>query len=88
MTDIALKPSRIKSKDLIKRKKNSGGYYHVTDGEWLTIPWRGFKEQCCSCAHIHKTDFRVIDGRLQFRSYTDHRATAAARKHFKFSKDE
>lgn len=55
-------------------------YYHVTDGEWVTIPWRGFKEQCCSCGLVHKTDYRVVNGQLQFKSYRDPRATGGARK--------
>lgn len=63
------------------------GYYHVTDGEWVPIPWRGFKEQCCSCALVHKVDFRVVDGTLQFKATVDNRSTSAARRAFKFEKD-
>lgn len=63
------------------------GYYHVTDGEWVPVPWKGFKEQCCSCALVHRTDFRVVDGVLQFRATVDNRSTAAARRSFKFEKD-
>ncbi len=64
------------------------GYYHATDGEWVPVPWKGFKEQCCSCGLIHKTDFRVVGGTLQFRAVTDKRATAAVRRAFKFEKDD
>lgn len=63
------------------------GYHHAEDGEWVQIPMRGFKEQCCSCGHVHKTDFRIVKGKLQFRAVTDKRATAAARRAFKFDKD-
>lgn len=63
------------------------GYYHATDGEWVPVPWKGFKEQCCSCALVHKTDFRVVDGTLQFKATVDNRATSAARRSFKFTKD-
>jgi hypothetical protein len=66
----------------------ASSYYHVTDGEWVQIPFRGFKEQCCSCGHVHSVDFRIVKGKLQFRAVTDNRATAAARRIFKFSKDE
>lgn len=62
-------------------------YYHVTDGEWIEIPRRGFKEQCCSCGHVHQTDFRIVKGKLQFRTVTDNRATAAVRRAFRFEKD-
>lgn len=63
-------------------------YYHVQDGEWTQVPKGGFKEQCCSCGHVHQTKFRMIKGKLHFRAVTDNRATAAARRKFKFAKDE
>lgn len=63
------------------------GYYWVRDGEWTRVRKGGFKEQCCSCGHVHKTEFRTVDGKLEFRAVTDNRATAAARRKFKFSKD-
>jgi hypothetical protein len=63
-------------------------YYHVTDGEWIEIPWRGFKDQCCACGLIHRVDYRVVKGRLQFKATTDNRATAAARRTFKFEREE
>ena len=34
-------------------------YYHVTDGEWIIVPKRGYKEQCCDCGLIHRMNFRV-----------------------------
>lgn len=63
-------------------------YHHVVDGEWVRVPARGFKEQCCSCGHVHRTQFKMIDGKLHFKAVTDNRATAAARRKFKFSTDE
>ena len=62
------------------KRKRAEEYYWVTDGEWVAVPWRGFKEQCCSCGYVHKTDFRVVEGTLQFRSTVDSRATGGARK--------
>ena len=72
---------------MTKKPSYPKGYYHVTDGEWVPVPWRGFKEQCCACSLIHKTDFRLVNGALQFRATVDNRATAAARRGFKFEKD-
>lgn len=63
-------------------------YYHAVDGEWVTVTRRGLKEQCCACGLIHKIDYRVVDGKIQFRATVDNRATAAARRNFKFSKEE
>ena len=62
-------------------------YYHVTDGEWVTVTKRGYKEQCCSCGHVHRVKVRVVDGQIQIQSTTDNRATAAARRAFKFEKE-
>jgi len=71
-----------------KKKTPQKGYYQVIDGEWVSIPWRGFKEQCCGCGLIHKTDYRVIENNtLQFKATVDNRATAAARRPFKFTKE-
>jgi hypothetical protein len=63
-------------------------YHHASDGELVRVTKGGFKEQCCSCGHTHRTEFRIVDGKLEFRAVTDNRATAAARRKFKFSKDE
>jgi hypothetical protein len=71
-----------------KPKKKLGPYYQVTDGEWVEIPWKGFKEMCCGCGLIHKVDYRVMEGKLQFRCVVDPRATNAARRPFKFTKED
>lgn len=62
-------------------------YDQLTDGEWMTPVRKGFKEQCCGCGLVHKVDFRIVDGKVQFRATQDARATAAARRPFKFAKD-
>ena len=69
--------------------KSRSKYYHVSDGEWIDIPWRGFKEQCCDCGLIHKLNFKVDDkGKLWMQTHRDYRATNGARKGFKFTPDE
>jgi hypothetical protein len=47
-----------------------------------------FREQCCDCGLIHRLDFRIVDGKVEFRTRRDDRATAAARRGFKFAADE
>lgn len=65
------------------------GYYHVTDGEWIAVPWRGYKEQCCDCGMIHRHNYRIsAKGHLEVQSTLDKRATAGARRQFKFSADD
>lgn len=63
--------------------------YHVLkDGEWIRPRRRGFKEMCCDCHLVHLLEFRVVDGKIEFRASRDERATAAARRGFKFTKDD
>ena len=63
-------------------------YYHVTDGEWIQVPMRNYKEQCCDCGLIHRMNFRIKDGRVEIQTFRDGRATSGARKHFRFTKDD
>lgn len=63
-------------------------YYQVQYGEWIRPTKRGFREQCCDCSLIHVLDFRIVDGAIEFRTRRDDKATAAARRAFKFSKDD
>jgi hypothetical protein len=49
---------------------------------------RDFREQCCECGLIHRLDFRIIDGKVEFRTRRDDCATAAARRTFQFTSDE
>ena len=66
----------------------SKGYYQITDGEWIIIPRRGFKEQCCSCGLVHRLNFRInAKGQLEVQTFRDERATSAVRRAFKFEKD-
>ena len=73
------------SEEKPKRKRRT--YLQITDGEWVEIPWKGFMEQCCGCGLIHKVDYRVVEGKLQFKCVVDQRATSAARRPFKFTKE-
>jgi len=62
-------------------------YYQVSDREWIAVPKRGFKEQCCDCGLVHQLNFRIVDGQIQVQAIRDSRATNGARKHFRFTKD-
>lgn len=64
------------------------GYYQITDGEWIRVPKRGFKEQCCDCGLVHRLNFRIVDGgKIEVQTFRDPRATNGARKHFKYTKE-
>ena len=55
-------------------------YYDVTDGEWIRPIKRGYKMMCCDCSLIHRMEFRIVDGTIEYRVFRDERATAAARR--------
>jgi hypothetical protein len=55
-------------------------YRVIAYGEWTRPRMRNFREQCCDCGLIHRLDFRIVDGRIEFRTRRDDRATAAARR--------
>jgi hypothetical protein len=64
-------------------------YYHVKDGEWIEVPKRGFKEQCCDCGLVHRLNFRInAQGKIEIQAFRDGKATGGARKGFQFTKDE
>lgn len=63
-------------------------YPQIFDGEWVTVPKRGFKEQCCDCGLVHRVNYRITaDNRVQVQSFRYARATAAVRRAFKFEKE-
>lgn len=56
-------------------------YTQVVDGEWVApTPQRGHKMACCDCGLIHRMDFRVRGGKVEFRAFRDARATAVRRR--------
>jgi hypothetical protein len=64
-------------------------YYQVSDGEWIGVFLKGNKDQCCDCGLVHRINYRInAKGKIEYQVYRDERATAAARKRFKFTKDE
>jgi len=63
-------------------------YRVISYGEWTRPRMRNFREQCCDCGLIHRLDFRIVEGRIEFRTRRDDRATAAARRSFRFTPDE
>lgn len=53
--------------------------YPSRDG-WVSPVRRGYKFRCCDCDLVHRMDFRVRGGVIQFRVERDERATAACRR--------
>jgi hypothetical protein len=48
--------------------------------EWVQPVRSGYRMRCCDCALVHELDFRVVNGRVQFRVRRNQRATAACRR--------
>lgn len=56
-------------------------HVQVYDGEWIEPkPQRGHKITCCDCGLVHKINFRVVGGRVQFQAFRDNRATKRRRE--------
>lgn len=40
----------------------------IDSNEWVTISWTAQHEECCECGLRHIVDYRVENGKLQFRA--------------------
>lgn len=49
-------------------------------GEWQQPITNGYKMRCCDCGLVHLVDFRIHEGRIQFRMFRDDRATSQSRR--------
>ena len=56
-------------------------YPPQSDGEWVQPKRKGYKMACCDCGLIHRLEFRIASGRVQFRAWRHNRATMAYRHH-------
>jgi len=56
-------------------------YAEPKAGEWVQPVRKGYKMCCCDCGLVHSIDFRVKDGRVQFRVFRNNRSTALVRRH-------
>lgn len=55
--------------------------YHVeSEDRWIQPVRRGYKMMCCDCGLCHVLDFRIKNGRVQFRAFRNNRSTAMARR--------
>lgn len=52
----------------------------VKAGKWVQPVKRGYLMACCDCALIHRMDFRIEGGRVQFRAFRAERHTKTLRK--------
>jgi Zn-finger protein len=51
----------------------------IEDGKWYRM--KGYTHtECCDCALVHKEEFRVIDGHIEWKAERDDKATEKRRK--------
>jgi Zn-finger protein len=51
----------------------------IEDGKWYRM--KGYTHtECCDCALVHKEEFRVIDGHIEWKAVRDDKATEKRRK--------
>ena len=62
--------------------------YVVAAGEWIQPIRKGYRMECCDCGLVHTMDFRVRNGRAQFRADRDSRRTAIRRRARRLRKGE
>lgn len=55
-------------------------YTKPQDGQWVQPIKRGYKLRCCDCGLVHRMDFRIVKGRVQFMAFRHARSTADFRR--------
>ena len=51
--------------------------------EWIQPITKNYKMACCDCGLVHELDFRIHEGRIQFRARRSERSTGQKRRHMK-----
>lgn len=65
----------------MKLNRIKKAYDKPESGEWVQPVRRGYRLACCDCGLVHKMNFRVKDGRVQFAVFRANKATAMIRRH-------
>lgn len=56
-------------------------YRQEYENEWVQPIASGYKMACCDCGLVHDMDFRIHEGRVQFRARRNKRSTAVKRRY-------
>ena len=60
-------------------KKKDYTPVQIEDGKWYRV--RGYTHtECCDCALVHKEEYQLNDGHLEWRATRDDKATQQRRK--------
>lgn len=55
-------------------------YPEFPENSWIMPVKRNFISGCCDCGLVHAMDFRIKEGRIQFRVRRDERRTGQQRR--------
>lgn len=44
-------------------------YHQVHDGVWFKPTMKNHMEQCCDCGLIHKVEYRIVDGEIEYKAW-------------------
>ena len=58
-------------------------YPKVKANDWVQPVRKGYRLACCDCGLVHEMDFRIKNGRVQFRARRNNRATGQLRRYMK-----
>ena len=56
-------------------------YHQYIYGEWEWPVQKGYMLSCCDCGKVHRVDFRIIDGHVEYRMFDAPRSTGQIRRH-------
>ena len=61
------------------KKKDKYTPVQIEDGKWYRV--RGYTHtECCDCALVHREEFRLVDGHLEWRAVRDDKNTDKRRQ--------
>ena len=76
------------AEEMIAPMRRQEKYHQLYDGDWVLISRRNHRHMCCDCALVHVIDIRDGKRGTEVRFRRDNRATAAARRAFKFTRED
>ena len=62
-----------------KSKKDKYTAIQIEDGKWYRMAGYTHTE-CCDCGLVHKEEYRIKDGHLEWRAWRDDKQTESRRK--------
>lgn len=57
------------------------GSSQIEEGTWYRMPTKTPEvAECCDCGLVHITEYKIVDGKIFWRTTVDRKATRAARR--------